>query len=180
MKSNSSQEPRPEANQTVRLQIDTKERSPSIRISFTDQRLTAHGGMIVWSHFLHQKKFRTALNEHLPHDPSSPNAYVPTDIGLGFLGGILAGADKLSRVAWLQSDPAVAEVLGVEAIASQPTFSRFFGVFTQESCSVLSRLHSKALFGLPSRKEGYTLDLDSWALLHEDGHQEGVATGYTK
>jgi len=164
----------------VRLQIDTKERSPSIRISFTDQRLTAHGGMIVWSHFLHQKKFRTALNEHLPHDPSSPNAYVPTDIGLGFLGGILAGADKLSRVAWLQSDPAVAEVLGVEAIASQPTFSRFFGVFTQESCSVLSRLHSKALFGLPSRKEGYTLDLDSWALLHEDGHQEGVATGYTK
>jgi hypothetical protein len=29
-------------------------------------------------------------------------------------------------------------------------------------------------------KAGYTLDLDSWALLHEDGHQEGVATGYTK
>jgi hypothetical protein len=27
---------------------------------------------------------------------------------------------------------------------------------------------------------GYTLDLDSWALLHEDGHQEGVAVGYTR
>ena len=180
MKSNSSQEPRREANQTVRLQIDTKDASPSIRISFTDQRLTAHGGMIVWSHFLHQKKFRATLDEHLPHDPSSPNAYVPADIGLGFLGGILAGADKLSRVAWLQSDPAVAQVLGIEAVASQPTFSRFFGAFTQESCSGLSRLHSTALFALPSRKEGYTLDLDSWALLHEDGHQEGVATGYTK
>ena len=33
---------------------------------------------------------------------------------------------------------------------------------------------------LPSRKEGYTLDLDSTRLLHEDGHQEGVAVGYTK
>jgi len=172
--------PPPEANQTVRLQIDTKDSSPSIRISFTDQRLTAHGGMIVWSHFLHQKQFRATLQEHLPHAPSSPNAYDPTDIGLGFLGGILAGADKLSRVAWLQSDPAVAEVLGIEAVASQPTLSRFFGAFTQASSSALSRLHRWALFALPSRKEGYTLDLDSWALLHEDGHQEGVATGYTK
>lgn len=164
----------------MRLQIDAKDASPSIRISFTDQRLTAHGGLIVWSHFLHQKRFRARLSEHLPHAPTSPNAYAPTDVALGFLGGVLCGADKLSRVAWLQSDPAVSEVLGVEAIASQPTLSRFFGAFTQKSASLLSRLHSTAVWALPSLKEGYTLDLDSWALLHEDGHQEGVALGYTK
>jgi hypothetical protein len=33
---------------------------------------------------------------------------------------------------------------------------------------------------LPSRREGYTLDLDSTRLLHKDGRQEGVAGGYTK
>jgi hypothetical protein len=164
----------------VRLQIDTNDAAPSIRISFTDQRLTAHGGLIVWSHFLHQKKFRATLAEHLPHAPTSPNAYVPADTALGFLGGILCGANKLSHVAWLQSDSAISEVLGVERIASQPTFSRFFGAFTQKSSSFLSRLHSGALWALPSLKEGYTLDLDSWALLHEDGHQQGVALGYTK
>jgi hypothetical protein len=164
----------------VRLQIDAKDHSPSIRISFTDQRLTAHGGLVVWSHFLHQKKFRATLATHLPHAPTSPNAYAPTDVALGFLGGILCGADKLSRVAWLQSDAAVSEVLGVEAIASQPTLSRFFGAFTQKSSSLLSHLHASAAWALPSRREGYTLDLDSWALLHEDGHQEGVAVGYTK
>lgn len=164
----------------MRLQIDTQDASPSIRISFTDQRLTAHGGMIVWSHFLHQRKFRATLAEHLPHAPTSPNAYDPTDVALGYCGGILAGADKLSRVAWLQSDPAIAEVLGIEAVASQPTFSRFFGAFTQKSSSVLSGLHLAAAYALPSLKEGYTMDLDSWALLHEDGHQEGVAVGYTK
>ena len=180
MQKTQASEPRQEANQTARLQIDTKDHSSSIRISFTDQRLTAHGGMIVWSHFLHQRKFRTSLNEVLPHDPTSPNAYAPTDIALGYLGGILAGADKLSRVAWLQSDPAIAEVLGVEAVASQPTLSRFFGAFTQKSSTALSQLHRGAVWALPSRKEGYTLDLDSWALLHEDGHQEGVALGYTK
>lgn len=164
----------------VRLNLDTKDATSSIRISFTDQRLTAHGGLIVWANFLHQKRFRHQLRQVLPHAPTSPNAYDPTDVALGYLGGILCGADKLSRVAWLHGDPAVAEVLGVEAVPSQSTLSRFFGVFTQPDCEVLSRLHPWALYGLPSRKEGYTLDLDSWALLHEDGHQQGVAVGYTR
>lgn len=172
--------PQQEAHQTVRLNIDTQDATASIRISFTDQRLTAHGGMIVWSHFLHQKRFRHELRQLLPHAPTSPNAYDPTDVALGYTGGILCGADKLSRVAWLQSDPAVAQVLGVEAVASQSTLSRFFEVFTQKSCERLSGLHPRAIFSLPTRQEGYTLDLDSWALLHEDGHQEGVAVGYTR
>ena len=164
----------------MRLPIDTKDRTSSIRISFTDQRLTAHGGMIVWSHFLHQKAFRRQLREVLPHDPTSPNAYDPTDVALGYIGGILCGADKLSRVAWLQSDPALSPVLGVEAIASQSILSRFFDVFGQKTCNRLNGLHRQAVGSLPSLKAGYTLDLDSWSLLHEDGHQQGVAVGYTR
>jgi hypothetical protein len=50
--------PRWEAHQPVRLQIDTKNAVPPIRIGFTDQRLTAHGGLIVWSYFLREKMFR--------------------------------------------------------------------------------------------------------------------------
>jgi hypothetical protein len=136
--------------------------------------------MVVWSHFLHQKRFRHELAQVLPHDPTSPNAYVPTDIALGFVGGVLCGADKLSRVAWLQSDPAVADVLGIEAVPSQSTLSRFFAVFTQPANDRLARLHGWAAGKLPSQKEGHTLDLDSWALLHKDGQQEGVASGYTR
>src|SRR5438309_11338187 len=180
MQKTTARTPQPEAHQTVRLNIDNKDRTSSIRISFTDQRLTAHGGMIVWSHFLHQKRFRQQLGQVLPHAPTSPNAYDPRDVALGYVGGIVCGADKLSRVAWLQSDPAIAEVLGIEAVASQSTFSRFFGMFEQSDCNRLNRLHQKAVHALPSRSEGYTLDLDSWALLHEDGHQEGVRIGYTR
>jgi hypothetical protein len=180
MKPNQVPEPRREADQTVRLPIDTKATTSSIRISFTDQRLTAHGGLVVWSHFLHQKRFRQRLREVLPHCPTSPNAYDPTDVALGYVGGILCGADKLSRVAWLQSDPALSEVLGVEAIASQSTLSRFFDVFGQKTCNALNGLHRQAVGSLPSLQNGYTLDLDSWSLLHEDGHQQGVAVGYTR
>jgi hypothetical protein len=130
----------------VRLPIDTKNTTSSIRIGFTDQRLTAHGGMILWSHFLHQQGFRKQLRAVLPHCPSSPNAYDPSRVALGYMGGILCGADKLSRVAWLQSDAEISDVLGVEAIASQSTFSRFFDGFDQKTCNVLNGLHQQAVF----------------------------------
>ena len=47
----------------------------------------------------------------------------------------------------------------------------------------MGQLHPWALRGLPSStrpREGYTLVLDSTAWLHEDGHQQGVAVGYTR
>jgi hypothetical protein len=155
--------PQQEANQTVPLQIDTKDGTSSIRISFTDQRLTAHGGMVIWSHHLRQKGIREQLRDVLPHAPTSPNSYGPTDVALGCIGGNICGADKLSRVAWLQSDPAIAEVLGVEAVASQSTFSRFFARFKQNDCNLLNQRHRKAIHALRSHREGDCVcDVDRW------------------
>lgn len=69
----------------------------SIRIGFTDQWLTAYGGMAFWSSFLHKRKARQELATVMPHQPTSPNAYAPTDVALGLLGGIICGADKAAR-----------------------------------------------------------------------------------
>lgn len=169
------------AHQMVNVEIDTAEGNKTIRLGFTDQRLTAHGGMIVWSQFLHKKGFRERLSKALPQAPTSPNAYDPADIGLGFMGGILCGADKLSRVGWLAQDQAIAEVLGIEAVPSQSTLTRFFKGFSPASNDALNALNHWVAGQWPSAdREGYTLDVDSWALLHEDGHQEGVEVGYTR
>ena len=145
-----------------------------MRIGFTDQRLTAHGGLAVWTRFITERGLRAQLRSVLPHAPTSPNAYDPCDTALGFIGGILCGADKLARVAHLAHDPAVAEVLGIEAVPSQSTLSRFFARCGRSAAESLSGLHRWALEELPGRSEGYTLDLDSFSLLHEDGHQEGL------
>ena len=166
------------AHQTV-LEISATNGPQSIRIGFTDQRLTAYGGMALWSGFLHKRGVRQQLEKVLPHQPSSPNAYLPSDIALGLLGGILSGADKLSRVSYLRHDPAIAQVLGVEQVASQSTLSRFLGGFDQRASDALNGLHQWAAGRLPSLREGYTLDLDSWSLVHQEGHQEGVTRGYT-
>ena len=164
----------------VRLDLGTKDGVKSMRIGFTDQRLTAHGGLAVWSRSVTERGLREQLRAVLPHTPTSPNAYDPCDTALGFIGGILCGADKLARVAHLAHDPAVAEVLGIEAIPSQSTLSRFFAQCGRSAGEALSGLHRWVLEGLPARTEGYTLDLDSFSLLHEDGHQEGVRVGYTR
>jgi hypothetical protein len=168
------------ANQTVRLDLGTKDGVKSMRIGFTDQRLTAHGGLAVWTRFITERGLREQLRAVLPHAPTSPNAYDPTDTALGFIGGILCGADKLARVAHLAHDPAVAEVLGIEAIPSQSTLSRFFARCGRSAGEALSGLHRWAVQDLPARAGGYTLDLDSFSLIHEDGHQEGVRVGYTR
>jgi hypothetical protein len=168
------------ANQTVRLDLGTKDGVKSMRIGFTDQRLTAHGGLAVWTRFITERGLREQLRSVLPHAPTSPNAYDPTDTALGFIGGVLCGADKLARVAHLAHDPAVAEVLGIEAVPSQSTLSRFFARCDRRAGEALSGLHRWAVQDLPERSEGYTLDLDSFSLIHEDGHQEGVRVGYTR
>jgi len=151
------------ANQTVRLDLGTKDGVKSMRIGFTDQRLTAHGGLAVWTRYITERGLRQQLRVVLPHQPTSPNAYDPCDTALGFIGGILCGADKLARVAHLAHDPAVAEVLGIEAIPSQSTLSRFFAQCGRSAGEALSGLHRWAMEDLPARPEGYTLDLDSFS-----------------
>ena len=165
-------------HQTV-LEISTRTGTQSIRIGFTDKRLSAYGGMAVWSGFLHKRGVRQQLQRLMPFEPSSPNAYEPTDVALGMLGGVLCGADKLSRIAYLRHDSAIAQVLGIEAVPSQSTLSRFLGLFDEPASNRLNDLHLWAAGRLPSLSGGYTLDLDSWSLLHPEGHQEGVVRGYT-
>jgi hypothetical protein len=118
----------------------------------------------------------------LPHRRTSPNAIAAADLALGFLAGILAGAQKLAQVAQLRNDVMLPTLLGIECIGSQSSYTRFFQGFKSAGANLVTfrSLWHWSLERLPSRAGGYSLDLDSTRLLHEDGHQEGVATGYTR
>jgi len=58
-----------------------------------------------------QKEVPALLERMLPHQPTSPNALPPPQIALSFLAGVIAGADKLPRVAHLRADPAGRAIL---------------------------------------------------------------------
>ena len=158
--------------ETIKLNTGTK----TIAIRATEQRLSAHAGQTTFWGFLRLKKFRAQLAAALPHRLTSPNARPAVETALGFLAGILAGADKLARVAHLRGDPVLPEVMEITRLPSQSTLSRFFARFdgAAKNLRCFRALWRWTMERLPSRKEGYTLDFDSTALLHEDGRQQGV------
>jgi hypothetical protein len=175
------QHPDVSSPQTVTEFIKVHNGQETIKIGFTDQRISPHAGLSAFASFLHWHRFSSVLKKSMPIR-TSPNAIAAEDLALGFITGILAGAKKLTQVAHLRRDPLLPQLLGIEGVGSQSAYSRFFGSFTSgpENTQRFGRLWRWGLERLNSRPEGYTLDLDSTQLLHEDGHQkEGVQTGHT-
>jgi hypothetical protein len=171
------------AHQTVAAPIQFKTGAKSIQIGFTNQRLSPHAGSATFWGWLTTTSWGETLGAALPHPlPTSNNHLLPLDKALAFLHGVLTDARKLTHVAYLRRDPLVPELLAIPRVASQSTLSRFFQGFRSAAMNLhcFRPLWQWGLNRLPSRPAGYTLDLDSTRLLHEDGQQEGVAVGYTK
>jgi hypothetical protein len=170
-------------HQTVAGPIEVNWGGQSIQIDFTDQQLSPHAGSATFWAFLRQSGWIGLLERCLPHPrPKSNNHLSPLSKALGFVHGLLCGAKKFTHVAYLRRDPLVPEMLGIVRVASQSVLSRFFQGFSSAGRNLrcFRPLFGWALARLPSRPGGYALDLDSTRLLHEDGHQEGVAVGYTR
>lgn len=153
----------------------------TIHIATTPQKLSGHAGQATFWSFLHRLKVPELLERVLPHRPQSNHALSPVGIACSFIAGVLAGAERLAQVAWLRADPVLPEILATERVPSQSTFSRFLAQFTAgNSLPCFRALWRWTMERAPARRAGYTLDLDTSALLHEDGHQEGVAIGHTR
>jgi hypothetical protein len=182
MKTHQSSDTRP-LHQSVRAPWKFKIGSKTIAIGFTDQQISPYAGSSVFWAWLHTRRFVPLLTQALPHPASTSNNHLQAiEKALAFMQGILCSARKLTHVAYLRHDPLAPVLAGIRRIASQSTLSRFFALFATagDNLRCFDPLWRWGLARLPSRREGYTLDLDSTRLLHEDGHQEGVATGYTR
>jgi hypothetical protein len=170
-------------HQLVAGKFSFKGANQAIAIEFTDQQLSSHAGTATFWGWLHRTGWSERLRAVLPHPvPASNNHLNALEKALAFCQGLLCEARKLTHVAYLRRDPLVPEMLGIRRVASQSSLSRFFKGFDSAAANLrcFRPLWHWCLDRLPSRKEGYTLDLDSVRLLHEDGRQEGVKAGYTK
>jgi hypothetical protein len=182
MKTTLSSGTRP-VHQTVAEPFEIKTGGKTMAIGFTDQRLSPHAGSATFWGWLRGSDWVKRLGSALPHPlPSSNNNLLPLEKALAFMHGLLCDARKLTHVAYLRRDPVVPELIGVRRVASQSVLWRFFAGFDLAGTNLrcFRSLWRWCLERLPTVKEGYTLDLDSTSLLHEDGHQEGVAVGYTR
>jgi hypothetical protein len=170
-------------HQTVAGTIEFQSAGQSIPIEFTGQQLSPHGGSAPFRAFLRQSGWIGLLEQCLPHpEPKSNNYLSPVSKVLGYVQGLRCGAKKLTHVACLRRDPLLPELPGIKRLASQSVLSRFFQGFGSAggNFACFRPLFGWCLQRLPSRSDGYALDLNSTRLPHEDGHQPGVAVGYTR
>jgi Transposase DDE domain group 1 len=170
-------------HQTVAEAFEFKINGKAMAISFTDQRLSPQAGSAIFWGWLHRVDWGRRLADDWPQRlPTSNNKLLPLEKALAFMHGLLCEARKLTHVAYLRRDPLAPELIGIKRIASQSVLSRFFQGFNSAATNLrcFRPLWHWGLNRLPSAQAGYTLDLDSTRLLHEDGHQEGVAVGYTR
>ena len=170
------------AHQTVAEFIKLKTPEETIQIGFTDQKVSGRAGMLTFAGFLHWHRLDELLDKVMPRFKKRKRGFEPGHYATSFVAGVLAGAKKLTHLGHLRSDVTLAPMLGIPGMPSQSAFSRFFQRFTSsvQNLETFNPLWRWSLERLPSRPGGYGLDLDSTRLLHEDGHQEGVAVGYTR
>src|SRR5260370_35972088 len=87
------------AHQTVTEFIKLQTPEQTIQIGFTDQKVSGRAGLLTFAGFLHWHRFGELLAKVLPHQRKSKKAIPVADLAMGFLTGILAGAQKLAQAA---------------------------------------------------------------------------------
>lgn len=161
----------------MQVEISTPGRKPLV-VTFTDKPVTAYGGLAAFAAFVERLGLRECVREHMPFRLTSPNATAPEDVVVGFMVGVLAGAQRFAHLAIHRHDVALKLLFGLRRFASPTTFARFFRRFTWARTYALFRpLLSWSLSSLPARPDGYTLDLDS-TVCERYGEQEGSLKGH--
>ena len=161
--------------------ITLKTPEETIPIGFTEQKVSGRARLLDFTGFLPWHGFKKLLARLMPQR-TSPNAIPSEDLALGFVTGVLGGAQKLTHVAHLRQDAMLPTLPGIKRIGSQSSYTRFIQRFAAAGTNleIFRPLWRWGIERLASRPGGYSLDLDSTRLLHEAGHQEGVAPGHTR
>lgn len=166
--------------QSVTEFIKVQTSSETIQIGFTDQKVSAHAGLATFAGFLHWHRLGPLLAQCLPQRRQRRDAMAPADLALGFMAGLLAGAKKLVQISFLRRDPLLPQLLANPLHRQSVHLDAFQGFTTAgRNLAAFRALWRFGLERLAGRPGGYTLDLDSTKLLHEDSRQEGVRTAPT-
>ncbi len=147
-----------------------------IRVEFTDQKVTAWGGMKLMKDMLDNigiKEFMSGLD--LP-ERGSNRGYDPIQIIECFWTSIWIGAGRFSHSAYLRYDQVLQEIFGWKQAPSQSTYSRFFQKFSwKRNNEVFVPIQKWFIDNL--KIKNITIDFDS-TVMTRYGEQEGSKKGY--
>ncbi len=148
-----------------------------IKISNDGGALSSDTGELVFREFDEKLGYSKTLTKHLSlNDNRSFFHHSNENLLRQKIYQIIAGYYEDDAADQLTNDPIFTQVLGINALASQPSLSRFFGRFNHESIVKLEQGNQELLDKMHRMRKSNALliDLDS---THADtyGHQEETA-----
>jgi Transposase DDE domain group 1 len=144
----------------------------------TQRAVTPLGGVAVFVAFLHRLGWVEKLRQHMPIQWKSPNQIDPTATFTAFLMVVLAGARRFAHTNWLRGDRALHALLGLSRFPIDDTIRNLFRRFGMGDVHRLfDPLAEWQMERLPTRSEGYSLDLDS-TVFERYGQQQGSLKGH--
>jgi hypothetical protein len=144
----------------------------------TQRAVTPYGGIAVFISFLDKIGFAEAIRQHMPIRWKSPNHIDPTSTFTAFLMSVLVGARRFAHAGLLRGDRALHALLGMHRFPTDDTIRNLFRAFGMGEVQRFYEPMAEWLMQrLPSREDGYSLDLDS-TVFERYGKQEGSLKGH--
>ena len=156
------------------------ESNKNIRVNFEGGNLSSDAGLLLMKEFYHKFGVDTLAKEVFhTTDPGHIRYHKDHDNLLQMLYQITAAYFQDDHADALRYDPAITAAVGKEALASQPTLSRFHNRLDEHTLAQLEEMHKTLRRRAYSVKmpESVLFDLDS-TLLATFGKQEGSAFNY--
>ena len=155
--------------------------NPKIEISFDGGELSSDSGLFLMKEFLYQIGFMDILVECFStKDIATYRIHSDIENLLQSMYQIFAGYFEDDRSDSLTNEPVFTACLGKDALASQPTMSRFFNRLdeaTLEQFNEIMRRLRKVIYSIEGRPNAMLFDLDT-TLLNTYGSQEGAAWNF--
>lgn len=165
-----------------------KKQTRKVTLDSTARGLTAQAGMVPVVGFMNKQQLYKQLKNTLTLQRSSNATWHLEDAVYLTTGGIIAGADALSSVKTVWTDPVLREIDGWESIPDDTTLARIFKEcrgteisdlqklnhqFRNQIWNKLQQLHKGSL----KRRKSCWIDIDS-TVKTVYGNQEGAVKGF--
>ena len=145
-----------------------------VTVERTDEALTPYGGLAAWSAFIGRIGTFERLAESYPLERTSPNAAPVREILHSFAVTVLIDGRRFRHVGWVQDDPGLAAVLGLDRVRGEDALPRLVSALSAEQARRgLGPAEAELYRGLPQRVIG---DWDS-TVNTRYGKQQGAAVG---
>jgi hypothetical protein len=150
--------------------------NPQYEIEYSDEKVTAWGGMRLMKEVLERSGVSAHLGEAPLPEPGSNRGYDPRLVVESYLVNVWMGCYRMSHTEVLRHDDTLKALFGWKQTPSGSSYGRFFNKFSQaRNQAVFPALQQRFLESIPLQK--LTLDVDSSVIVRY-GTQEGVARGY--